>query len=507
MASAGKSAYDKHFAPFLTTKGRDKVVETQIKPNTSLLAHYGIEVGVAAVFDVDNPDQQISGLRFPEYMCVLFIDENPISDFKKVKIRIMHTHGSLKAGTEYRVDIDRLIKPGAGAGAFSGRLKPQKVGLDESWYSYQAATDVIVDTIIEKGTIPATMKSYLLALFWYTCGFRGHKTSQFPGGVSTAELKKARAAIPDEVFTKWKSTIQNDFGEVLGPFALYSYTLMDNASYNTVVIPKTCRVWWPVRPNERLLDFGVKLKSNDDQTRMMRFSSKAGTGATNTVKSEDITGLLKEKKNKKWNTKPQYKIFQILTDNSPTNGPVLAVQYLMTQHRSLVNKYHWPGAAAVRQFKSDSTAANATTPYAHAKDWTAFAKNKAGKGSYWGRDGNPLYNAMGAGKKIKSVSQLTKENIRYACEVILRNQCVEGAAVSMNRIFADAIRGKVWYIKFKLGDDGVPSGLWQNTGWKIERDNDYATSGDVCFRTQNQLNSQKGKIGIDPKVSAEAVNY
>ena len=41
----------------------------------------------------------------------------------------------------------------------------------------------------------------------------------------------------------------------------------------------------------------------------------------------------------------------------------------------------------------------------------------------------------------------------------------------------------------------------------LERDNDYRYSGDVCFRTQNQLNSQKGKIGIDPKVSAVAVNY
>ena len=53
----------------------------------------------------------------------------------------MHTHGSLelKAGTEYRIDLGRLIKPGAGAGAFSGRLKPQKVGLDESWYTYQAS--------------------------------------------------------------------------------------------------------------------------------------------------------------------------------------------------------------------------------------------------------------------------------------------------------------------------------------------------------------------------------
>ena len=74
---------------------------------------------------------------------------------------------------------------------------------------------------------PSEIKTYLLALFWYTCGFRGHKTTSFPGGVSTAELKEARAAIADDIWKKWKSTIQNDFGEVLGPFALYSYTLME----------------------------------------------------------------------------------------------------------------------------------------------------------------------------------------------------------------------------------------------------------------------------------------
>ena len=50
----------------------------------------------------------------------------------------------------------------------------------------------------------------------------------------------------------------------------------------------------------------------DTTKEMMRFSSKAGDGATNTVKSEDVTGLLKEKRNKKWDSKPQYKIFETL---------------------------------------------------------------------------------------------------------------------------------------------------------------------------------------------------
>ena len=493
--SKGLVAYTKHFKPYLNSNGE---VASQIKPNTAQLEKYGDEVGVATLWQTDNPNQIVSGLTLPEYTCVTFIDE-PNFDIKKVKIKLMHSHGSLKAGSEFRIDLDRLVKPGAGGGSFSGRLKPQKVGLDETHYTYQQATDTIVDTIIDKNTIPADVKSYLLALFWYTCGWRGHKTSQFPGGISTPELKKARAGIPDDVWKMWKSTIQNDFGEVLGPFALYSYTLMNTASYNKIDIPKTCRIWWPKRPNERLLDFGIFLTATDTTKEMMRFSSKAGDGATNTVKSEDVTGLLKEKRNKKWDSKPQYKIFQLLSDNSPTVGPVLAANFLMSTKTSLKNIYDWPGAKVANAFARDATAANSTNPYKNWRDWQRFAQNNAGGGA-WGRDGNPLRNAL-SNKKIKSISSLTKENIRYACEVILRNQCVEGAAVSMNRIFADAIRGKVWYIKFKLGDNGIPTGMWQNTGWTVERDNDYAVSGDVCFRTQNQLGSQKGKIGIDPKVS------
>ena len=56
--------------------------------------------------------------------------------------------------------------------------------------------------------------------------------------------------------------------------------------------------------------------------------------------------------------------------------------------------------------------------------------------------------------------------------------------------------------KNNLGDDGVPTGLWQGTGWAIERDTDYRDSANVCFRTQNQLDRQKGRIGIQPAVAS-----
>ena len=105
--------------------------------------------------------------------------------------------------------------------------------------------------------------------------------------------------------------------------------------------------------------------------------------------------------------------------------------------------------------------------------------------------------------KRKNPRQITTENIRYASEVILRDECHgPRSPVNMNEIFADAIRSKVWYIKFNLGDDGVPTGLWQGTGWAIERDTDYRDSANVCFRTQNQLDRQKGRIGIQPAVAS-----
>jgi len=490
----GKSAIYNHY---FRNKGD---VDTSIKKD-------------AIPYQVVNSKQRLQGRTNVEiYTCVVVIDEKTSTMPDKALIRIKETK------EELRVGWTDLTKPGTGGGSLSGRLKPQAVGLDERKYTFQAASDTIVDTIENEPHLTAEMKMYLITLFWYTAGFRGKQTARNPDTITTADLKKARHAIPNTEWTKWQKTIQNDFGEVLGPFALYSYSLLDSASYNKIEIPHGCRIWYPSKPNEKLLDFGVFLKPGDPKIKMMRFSSKAGEGSTNTVKPADIIELLNEprvgteKAAKVWKSTPQYKIFEILTEYEPTPGPIMAVKELISSKPSLKRKYAWPGATAANTFSNNWRPANNQQPYKFRTHWYAFAEQQWATGI----NDNPIRKAilrgqgvtgLGAGKGIKR-KDLTAENIRYACEAILDKECHgPRSAVDMNEIFAASIRGKVWYIKFLLGDDGVPGGLWQGTGWAVERDVDYRDSGDVCFRSQNQLDRQKGKIGITPALDKKNVDH
>ena len=60
--SKGMVAYTKHFKPYLNSNGE---VASQIKPNTAQLEKYGDEVGVATLWQADNPNQIVSGLTLP----------------------------------------------------------------------------------------------------------------------------------------------------------------------------------------------------------------------------------------------------------------------------------------------------------------------------------------------------------------------------------------------------------------------------------------------------------
>ena len=77
MASSGFPAYRKHFKEHLYKHGDQMVADTQIMPNNAVLekSFKSIHVGVGALFEVDNPDQQVRGLTLPEYSCVFFIGE------------------------------------------------------------------------------------------------------------------------------------------------------------------------------------------------------------------------------------------------------------------------------------------------------------------------------------------------------------------------------------------------------------------------------------------------
>ena len=402
----------------------------------------------------------------------------------------------LKNGDQIRVQSLKVQKPGEAAArtSTSGTFKPGRLGLEDKKYTYQQASDIIVETIDESRWSGA-IKCYLTQLFWYTAGYRGDKIDRHGELVTKEDLRRCKRAIKTTTWNNLYKSIQNDFGEVLGPFALYSYGLMDSATYNKIDIPKSCRIWWPEADNEPLLDFGVFLKASDGLREILKFSSKAGKGSTNTVKPDDIIYLLNEprvgrrKAIEKWTNTPQLKVLEKLAaPNKPTTGPILAVNAIMVGNAALKRKYNWPGDAAAKRFAKTATS-NDQSPYVHAQEWAAFSETS-----------KPLSKMMAI--KRKNARQITTENIRYASEVILRDECHgPRSPVNMNEIFPDAIRSKVWYIKFHLGDDGVPSGLWLNSGWAIERDEDYRHSANVCFRTQNQLDRQKGRIGIQPAIA------
>jgi hypothetical protein len=113
------------------------------------------------------------------------------------------------------------------------------------------------------------------------------------------------------------NTINNDFGELLGPLAIMSRKLLPIDSGSATV-------FIPGRSNEPLLDYKIT-----DSTKEYKISAKSGE-ATNTLKPGDVIKLIEDSKHykKKWKEKPEFKVLEILNTNSWKEGPVDAAIYL-----------------------------------------------------------------------------------------------------------------------------------------------------------------------------------
>jgi uncharacterized protein YxeA len=128
-------------------------------------------------------------------------------------------------------------------------------------------------------------------------------------------------------------------------------------------------------------------------------SAKSGT-ATNTVKPGDVLGLLQKNntlKNKYQGT-PEYQVLAILNTRSALMGPVEAVQYLLDD-------------------KFDRWVSN-----------NVYLKNKRGK--------------------------YTQNELMYECEKYLQAESKNGK-LNYTKLFADAIKGSIVYVKFEVDNTGV----------------------------------------------------
>jgi hypothetical protein len=118
------------------------------------------------------------------------------------------------------------------------------------------------------------------------------------------------------------NTINNDFGEVLGPLAVLKKKFLPITS-------ASCSVFIPSRSNEPLLDYKIYDKTKKTE---YKISAKSGD-STNTLKPGDVLMLIDEsdKMRKKHQSTDQYKVLKLLKENSWKEGPILALDYLKSK--------------------------------------------------------------------------------------------------------------------------------------------------------------------------------
>lgn len=366
----------------------------------------------------------------------------------------------VKEGNEiYRVPFNNLAKPGNKA-SNRADLKPQAFGIKEKEYSFDQIRDVALDTMSERQDLSGEVKGYLELLLLY------HSEGTL---VTDAQLKEAYEPIKRNASIQ--KAIINDFGELLGPFGVYAHSLIDKATNNKIKIPANAKSWFPARPNEPLMDYGIYVGTGKNR-KLITISAKALSKTTNVVKPKDILDLIDKKdggsKAKlRWKNTVQYKILTILNDNSIANGPPLAAAELVETSAALKKKY--PGLTK----KAAQDMARKGNNY-DVKLWSTFIqKNETVQ------------------KRPNKRGKVDQKVIRYACEKILQSECHHGNAADMREIFADAIAGRVFYVKFTINNVGMPE-------WDIATDKNFRNADKACLRTKNGYTRAGDRMGVQP---------
>lgn len=119
------------------------------------------------------------------------------------------------------------------------------------------------------------------------------------------------------------NTLNNDFGEVLGPIAILENNMLP-------IDKSTAVVYLPERGNEPLLDYKIT-----DSERVYKISAKSGP-TTNTLKPGHIKELIDIEDHlfNKYKRTHQYQVLRILHENSIKEGPIEVVKFLKERRYS-----------------------------------------------------------------------------------------------------------------------------------------------------------------------------
>jgi hypothetical protein len=328
-----------------------------------------------------------------------------------------------------RVPFDNIAKPGVkSSGAAS--LKPQAFGVKDTVKYAPAAYYTLIKTgISERKDLNPSIKVYLNALLEHSC----------------KKLKDQNLSI---IYSKVESDlplndIKKDFGEVIGPLAIYYKKLLSDKG---ISVTQNMKIEVPLRPNEPLMDYSIS-----EGAKKYIISAKSGE-TTNVVKPNDILMLIDKDpaKLKKWKNTKEYKVLKVLSENSVLIGPIKAVSYMTP---TLIKE---SDSITEQNFKISQVAGFAN-------------KNEYLKG-----------------KKNPNINE-----VMYECEKYIKDASVSGE-LDINGIFADAIRNAVVYVKFDVNTRGI--GEWSVV---VSDDIKKMKQGKKAFlRTKNGYTRAADRMGV-----------
>jgi hypothetical protein len=230
--------------------------------------------------------------------------------------------------------------------------------------------------------------------------------------------------------------VTNYFGEVMGPLAITHLGMLPLGTY---VIEH------PIAANQPLMDYALH---EPDKTWVV--SAKAAkTTTTNTIKPKDVLTLLGE--SEKWKNTLEYQILETLVQYNTLLGPIAAYRLI------------FPGALPQSVFDEILAHPAATAPLP---------------------DDLQLELLPGL-----SVAERTVESLMLACERFFKRETRNGE-LNYTDLFADAIEGKVVYVKFALNNNGF--GTWG----LITPADVRARAKRVILRSKNSVGRASDKMGL-----------
>jgi len=401
VASTGAMAWNKHFkdkCPILTTIKKESIVYNQDnKPVGRVRANQPV-IALESKIYLEKYPVQLTDKR------IVYVTFNNIQKPKSKRV--------------------------------SGiKLKPQdfKAFQNKTLWKSKDLAKALVDEIEERQDLDPALKTYLIAITKYY-----------------AKLNNTSPQDVDSVYSSSMpglAEIQKDYGEILGALAAINYGLL---SQTGIRLNESNFLEFPLRGNEPIVDYYIHTGKNK-----LSISAKSGS-TTNTLKPADVITLL-GKNNSKWNTKPIYKVMELVRDKSVTEFPFYALNLI--KPNIITNK-------ALQEVSSKFKNVN-------------FQSDK-----YQYHLFDSVYKYLG----LNITKPLKIGELFYRVEKSIVNSLNE--KYSPDDIFKDAINGLVIYVKFQISS--------QNKHGKFEvmTSDMMKPNKKIKWRSKNYAGKAADKVGF-----------